>query len=41
MDLYEAMDALYQLWLLLNGVVNAAHPGAEGAKQIPDYEQPA
>ncbi len=33
MDLYEAMDALYQRYgYYLNGVVNAAYPGAEGCK---------
>ena len=35
MDLYEAMDALYQRYgYYLNGVVNAAYPGAEGAAKM-------
>ncbi|ACV51442.1 phospho-sugar mutase [Lancefieldella parvula] len=35
MDLYEAMDALYQRYgYYLNGVVNAAYPGAEGATKM-------
>ncbi|WP_282711334.1 phospho-sugar mutase [Lancefieldella sp. Marseille-Q7238] len=35
MDLYEAMDALYQRYgYYLNGVVNAAFPGAAGAERM-------
>ena len=35
MDLYEAMDVLYQRYgYYLNGVVNAAYPGAEGAAKM-------
>ena len=35
MDLYEAMDALYQRYgYYLNGVVNAAFPGASGAERM-------
>ena len=35
MDLYEAMAALYQRYgYYLNGVVNAAYPGAEGAAKM-------
>ena len=35
MDLYEAMDALYQRYgYYLNGTVNAAFPGASGAERM-------
>lgn len=35
MDLYEAMDALYQKYgYYLNGIVNAAFPGASGAQKM-------
>lgn len=35
MDLYEAMDALYQKYgYYLNGTVNASFPGAEGAAKM-------
>lgn len=35
MDLYEAMDALYQKYgYYLNGTVNASFPGAEGADKM-------
>ena len=35
MDLYEAMDALYQKYgYFLNGTVNAAFPGASGAEKM-------
>ena len=35
MDLYEAMDALYQKYgYYLNGIVNAAFPGAAGADKM-------